>query len=110
MTTRTTLRTIALACLLLAAGFVVDDTLAPWLPASLVTNEAQARVGRPATPVSVAGVARRTTRRRIRRSTIYVVTLPRSCSQVNIEGTVLMSCGGTYYQASGTQYVVVYVD
>lgn len=81
MTTRTTLRTIALACLLLAAGFVVDDTLAPWLPASLVTNEAQARVGRPATPVSVAGVARRTTRRRIRRSTIYVVTLPRGCTQ-----------------------------
>ena len=110
MTTRTALRTIAMACLLLAAGFVVDDTLAPWLPASLVTNEAQARVGRPATPVSVAGVARRTTRRAIRRSTIYVATLPTSCTQVNIEGTVLMSCGGTYYQAHGTQYVVVYVD
>jgi len=90
MTTRTTLRTIAMACLLLAAGFVVDDTLAPWLP--------------------VAGVARRTTRRRIRRSTIFIATLPRGCSQVNIEGTVLMSCGGTYYQASGSQYVVVYVD
>ena len=110
MTTRTALRTIAMACLLLAAGFVVDDTLTPWLPASLVTHEAQARVGRPATPVSVAGVARRTTRRRIRRSTIFVATLPRSCTQVNIEGTVLMSCGGTYYQAHGTQYVVVYVD
>ena len=110
MTMRATLRTIALACLVLAAGFVIDDTLAPWLPASLVTTDAQARLGRPATPVSVAGVARRTTRRRIRRSTIYVATLPRSCTQVNIEGTVLMSCGGTYYQASGSQYVVVYVD
>ncbi len=110
MTMRTTLRTISMACLLLAAGFVVDDTLAPWLPASLVTREAQARVGRPATPVSVAGVARRTTRRRIRRSTVFVATLPRSCTQVNIEGTALMLCGTTYYQASGTQYVVVYVD
>ena len=110
MTMRATLRTIAIACVLLAAGFVLDDTLAPWLPASLTVNDAHARVGRPATPGSVAGVARRTTRRRIRRSTIYVATLPRSCTQVNIEGTVLMSCGETYYQASGSQYVVVYVD
>jgi hypothetical protein len=99
-----------MACLLLAAGFVVDDTLAPRLLAGLVTHDAQARLGRPASPTSVAGVARRTTRRRIRRSTIFVATLPRSCTQVNIEGTVLMHCGGTYYQASGSQYVVVYVD
>jgi hypothetical protein len=99
-----------MACLLLAAGLVLDGTLVPWLPAGLTVNDAQARLGRPATPVSVAGVARRTTRRAIRRSTIYVATLPKACSQVNIEGTVLMNCGGTYYQAAGSQYVVVYVD
>ena len=110
MTMRTALRAIAMACIVLAAGFVVDDTLAPWLPASLATKDAHAVPGRPATPTSVAGVARRTTRRRIRRSTIYVATLPRGCSQVNIEGTVLMNCGGTYYQAAGSHYVVVYVD
>ncbi len=110
MTMKATLRTIAMAYILLAAGFVLDGTLAPWLPGSLTVSDAHARVGRPATPASGAGVARRTTRRRVRRSTIYVATLPRSCTQVNIEGTVLMDCGGTYYQASGSQYVVVYVD
>jgi hypothetical protein len=67
-------------------------------------------VGRPATPVSAAGVTRRTTRRVIRRSTIYVASLPRSCSTVIIDGTSLYSYGGTYYQPYGTQYVVVYVD
>jgi hypothetical protein len=110
MTMRAAFRTIAMACALLGAGLVLDGSLASWLPASLTLNDAHARVGRPATPVSVAGVARRTTRRVIRRSTVFVATLPPACTQVNIEGTVLMSCGGTYYQASGTQYVVVYVD
>jgi hypothetical protein len=76
---------------------------------SLVTK-AEAVVGRPRTPVSVAGVARRTTRRVIRRTTIYVASLPPKCTVVVIEGTTLQQCGGTYYQPSGTQYVVVHVD
>ena len=70
----------------------------------------EARVGRPMTPVSVAGVARRSTRRAIRRSTIYRATLPSGCSTVVIEGTTLHQCGGTYYQPYNNQYVVVYVD
>ena len=72
--------------------------------------EAQAVVGRPVTPVSYAGVARRTTRRVIRRTTIYVATLPPACTVVVVEGTSLHFCGGTYYQPYGTQYVVVNVD
>jgi hypothetical protein len=72
--------------------------------------DAGAVVGRPVTPVSVAGVSRRTTRRVIRRTTIYVVSLPPSCTVVVIEGTSLHFCGGTYYQQVGTQYVVVNVD
>jgi hypothetical protein len=76
---------------------------------SLVT-EAQAVVGRPLTPVSYAGVARRTTRRVIRRTTIYVATLPPACTVVVIEGASLHLCGGTYYQPYGTQYVVVHVE
>ncbi|MGA9535433.1 MAG: hypothetical protein WBR24_05955 [Desulfobacterales bacterium] len=71
---------------------------------------AEARVGRPLTPVSVAGVARRTTRRTIRRSTIYRATLPTGCTTVVIEGATLHQCGGTYYQPYNNQYVVVYVD
>ncbi|MEE8295578.1 MAG: hypothetical protein V3R64_07680 [Sphingomonadales bacterium] len=74
-------------------------------------NEAEARVGRPLTPASVRGVARRTTRRRvIRRTTIYVATLPTSCSRVTINSTLLHHCGDTYYQSSGDTYVVVNVE
>jgi len=75
-----------------------------------LVKEAQAVVGRPLTPVSAAGVARRTTRRVIYRTTIYVATLPPSCTVIVIEGTTLHQCGGTYYQASGTQYVIVNVE
>ena len=73
-------------------------------------STAEAIVGRPLTPVSVAGVARRTTRRTIRRSTIYRATLPVGCTTVIIEGATLQQCGGTYYQPYNNQYVVVYVD
>ena len=72
-------------------------------------KEAHAVVGRPLTPVSAAGVARRTTRR-IVATTTYVATLPPACTVVVIEGTTLHQCGTTYYQPSGTQYVVVKVE
>ncbi|TVQ49491.1 MAG: hypothetical protein EA365_00375 [Gloeocapsa sp. DLM2.Bin57] len=72
--------------------------------------DAQAVVGRPATPGSVAGVSRRTSRRVIRRSTIYVASLPGGCGTVVIEGMQLYQCGSTYYQPYNDQYVVVYVD
>ncbi|WP_225907738.1 hypothetical protein [Leptolyngbya sp. BL0902] len=94
------------ACGLLAAGAVTDGLLgSKW-----VTQSAEAIVGRPRTPVSAAGVARRTTRRIVRRSTIYVATLPVGCGTVYIDGVYLYSCGGTYYQPYNNQYVVVYVD
>ncbi len=96
---------IAIGCLI-AAGLVVDG----WYPDGIVIREAEARIGRPATPGSVAGVARRTTRRTIRRSTVYIASLPPSCTTVVIEGTTLQQCGGTYYQPYNGQYMVVYVD
>ncbi len=53
---------VAAALTALAAGLSLDD-------GKVVTNgvfsEAQARVGRPLTPMSYAGVARRTTRRAV---------------------------------------------
>jgi len=73
-------------------------------------SSAEAIVGRPLTPVSVAGVARRTTRRRVVATSIYVATLPPACTTVVIEGITVQQCGGKYYQASGTQYVVVNVE
>lgn len=73
-------------------------------------SQAEAIIGRPWTPLSVGGVARRTTRRVIRRSAIYVNTLPRSCTSINVDGVSVWSCGGTYYQPYGNQFVVVYID
>ena len=54
--------------LLAAAVLAVGASVSPgWSPSglSLSIDSAQARVGRPLTPVSVAGVARRTTRRAV---------------------------------------------
>ena len=105
--------------LLTGALAITDDfTSEPLIGGSFIfgslIGEAEARVGRPASPNSVAGVARRTSRRHhrraIRRSTIYITTLPITCVQVTIESTMLWYCGTTYYQTYGTQYVVVYVN
>ncbi|MEJ6848049.1 hypothetical protein V3589_17760 [Sinorhizobium fredii] len=57
------------AILVLASALGVFElfwsgTLLPERPADLIT-QAEARVGRPLTPVSYAGVARRTTRRAV---------------------------------------------
>ena len=106
MRKKTILKTMALGFSLIAAGLLTDAGF----PLGWGVGEAQAIIGRPLTPGSVAGVARRTTRRRIRRSTIYLATLPRGCNTVVVNGTSLWLCGSTYYQAYNNQYVVVYVD
>jgi len=106
MEIRAKVRTIIIGFCLLMTGLLFDGEF----HTGMVVSEAEARVGRPATPGSVAGVARRMTRRTIRRTTRYVNTLPGGCPKVNIDGTVLWHCGGTYYQAHGSQYVVVQVN
>src|SRR5262245_9164286 len=67
---------------------------------------AEARIGHPLTPLSYAGVARRTTRRVVRRTTIYVNTLPVGCVY---EGYYYV-CGTVYYQRYNGRYVQVYVE
>ena len=71
---------------------------------------AEAVVRRPRTPVSVAGVARRTARRSIYPTSTYVDTLPSDCTSVIIEDTHLWECDGEYYMISGTEYVLVDVE
>lgn len=98
---------------MLALGLVL--AFADYQPGSGIggvslATEAHAVVGRPLTPVSYAGVARRTTRRMIYATNVYVATLPPACTVVVIEGTTLQQCGGNYYQASGNQYVIVNVQ
>lgn len=89
---------------------IIDLPQGGLLEGGSLIKEAHAVVGRPLTPVSAAGVARRTTRRMVVATSVYVQTLPPSCSVIVIEGTTLHQCGTTYYQASGTQYVVVNVQ
>jgi len=114
MTIKRTIRSIALALMLLASGLLIDLAPIPALPNPLSAKDAHARVGRPATPVSYAGTARRssrrTTRRVIRRTSVYRATLPGGCTQMTVSGALVHSCGGTYYQPSGNQYVQVNIE
>lgn len=97
---------VAISCSLIVISSLVDVMF----HAGVVISDAQARFGRPLTAGSVAGVARRTTRRVVRRTTVYVAALPKGCTTVIIEGVTLRQCGTTYYQAHGTQYVVIRVE
>lgn len=107
---RTSLRYPSAAAIVAALVTADAWTARPPGHGGVFIGEAQARIGRPLTPASVAGVARRTTRRTIRRSAIYVAALPAACVRTSVSGSVLWQCGGTYYQTYGGRYVVVYVD
>ena len=103
---KTTLGLMALTLALGFSDFQPGSGIEGWSP----VKEAHAVVGRPATPGSWAGVARRTTRRVIIATSIYVASLPPNCTTVVVENVSLHQCGGTYYQPHGNQYVVVNVE
>ena len=98
MKRRTLLRSLAT----LAVGVIT-------LPLS---NTGEARVGRPATPGSVAGVRRRTrrrTRRRVyRRQTLYA--LPYGCHTTRVRaGVNYYYCGGIWYRPTYQGTTVIYI-
>lgn len=103
---KTILRPLIFVFSMLIAGTGFDS----FLNTDIVLKDAEARIGRPLTPASVAGVARRTTRRVIRRTSFYVAALPVGYTTVVVSGTTLYKSGTTYYQAHGNQYVVVDVN
>ena len=72
---------IAAATVICAMSFSVDWSQDTGVSLSIVN--AQARVGRPLTPVSVAGVARRTTRRQIYGAPVVVAP---ACVRVYVNG------------------------
>jgi hypothetical protein len=87
-------------------------TVAVGVAAIPLSNLAEARIGRPATPASVAGVRRRTrrrTRRRVyRHMTLY--SLPYGCATTRIRaGVSYYYCGGIWYQPTYQGTTVVYV-
>ena len=66
--TRSVFRLIRAAAVAFAffVGFTIDVSPAVWQSGTVI-SQAEAVIGRPATPRSAAGVARRTTRRAVRR-------------------------------------------
>jgi len=77
-----------------------------------LSNLAEARVGRPASPGSVGGVRRRTrrrTRRRVHRN-MTVNSLPYGCSATRVRGGVTYNyCGGIWYRPTYQGTTVVYI-
>lgn len=96
----------------LATLFAVTDI--DWEPQGPMLNllgaPAQARPGHPLTPLSYAGVARRTSRRVARRTAYRVSTLPGGCVYGFYYGNHYYNCGGIYYERSGSVYVQVIVE
>ena len=87
-------------------------TLAVGVVAIPLASLVEARVGRPATPGSVAGVRRRTrrrTRRRVYRNmTLY--SLPYGCSTTRMRaGVNYYYCGGIWYRPAYQGTTVIYV-
>jgi hypothetical protein len=70
-------------------------------------EDARAVIGRPLTPVSFAGVARRTTRRMVYGSMLYAI--PAGCATVIATGVTYYHCGGVYYRPQQQGANVVYV-
>jgi hypothetical protein len=90
----TTPKQMRLAIALLAGGAVLLWSGDGSLPSGSFISQAEARVGRPATPMSYAGVARRTTRR-----------------GVAYGAAAGAAAAGTYYYATpGCQQVVTSYD
>lgn len=102
--------------LLKGIGILLAVTIGPaafsgggWSP----EHEAHAIIGRPLTPMSYAGVARRTARR-----TAYVAAtaprvapitvLPSGCANTMIGGVLTYSCAGVYYRPYYSGPTVVY--
>jgi hypothetical protein len=75
MKNRTRVWRFALAVAAGVACLFISDNWSSLRQANLVT-EANAVIGRPLTPGSVAGVARRTTRRTVRRNVYYGAARP----------------------------------
>ncbi len=84
-----------------------------WTPpfGNVFIKNAEAVVGRPATPGSVAGTARRVRRRTVRRVAVgtKVTVVPAGCQSVIKYGTKYELCDGVYYKPYYEENDVVYV-
>jgi hypothetical protein len=91
-------------------GLVTENAPFNALEGSVISTAQAEVLLLPRAPRSVGGVARRTTRRVVRRTTNYVAVLPAGCEVVVVNDVSLHSCGGVYCEPYNGQYVVVVVD
>ncbi len=103
-------RPTLLFLLLLSFALVIDFPVAD-TPNLFSVRNAEARLGRPASPHSVAGAHRRTKKRTARRvaTGTRVHTLPAGCTTVIKRSVKYKSCGGVYYRPYYEGNTVVYV-
>lgn len=85
------------------------DWEVPFIGAWSPVLPAHAIIGRPFTPLSYAGVARRTARREVRRTVRRLAVLPAGCVYGPYYGAYYYNCGGVYYSRSGGGYIEVFV-
>ena len=112
------LRKILCALLTFATVSLARDDLKEFLGGNVISHahaQAQARRAvrhRPVyrAPVTARGVARRTTRRVIRRTALSVPVLPVGCAFVHINGIGYHHCGSLYYERVGGRYVKITVN
>ena len=91
---------------ILSAALLAGMTAEGMLDGDFVIPQAQAVIGRPLTPLSYAGLARRM----ICATSTYVGASPAGCRTVIVERATLHRCGATYYRPAGGRYVVVRVE
>jgi hypothetical protein len=81
-----------LAAAVAAGGLLLSDNISLDQPGSLI-SQAQARIGRPLTPMSYAGVARRTTRRAVAVGAAAATVYRPGCVQaVDAYGRIYWRC------------------
>jgi hypothetical protein len=116
---RTGKLSFAIAASLVVLGAATDNG-----PLLLGGSDAHAVIGRPLTPVSYAGVARRTTRRSVYAgaatgyaypaptavvaSSGVVTALPANCAQQTASGTIIYQCGSVAYRPYYSGSTLVY--
>ncbi|RWC30868.1 MAG: hypothetical protein EOS27_12060 [Mesorhizobium sp.] len=99
-----------LCALALASAFVLLDVDLSAPLSFTIGTPAEARIGHPLTPLSYAGVARRTARRTVRRTVRRLTVLPAGCVYGPYYGAYYYNCGGLYYARSGGVYIQVIIE
>lgn len=98
----------SIAAAVIFGDFQIESDATGWGQLGFVAP-AEARIGRPLTPFSYAGVARRTVRRTTRRELRRLAVLPAGCIYGYYYGAYYYNCGGVYYARSSGVYVEVIV-